>query len=102
MHFIPRNYGDVLDFFAYVVLAAPDFPDRDLTLGEAFTVLTKGVATQEGSTRDARALQLLALCRDELMTALAQYEVGNGDAVRHLQHAMEWFRKSKSVANKTA
>jgi hypothetical protein len=92
-----EEYGDTLDFFAYVFLSAPDFPEEDeITLELALNNLKHGVRAVMSRATNEESLRKLNLCWQDLNKAAELYLSGNIlDAEKYIQTSQEWFRKSK-------
>jgi hypothetical protein len=93
--YICQGYRDTLDYFAHVILWAPNFDDEEqVTLEGAFQSLKHGMDAIESGTTDLTSLEMLENCRAELDKSKSFYLAGNrSDGVRHLQRAREWFRQ---------
>jgi hypothetical protein len=92
--YIPNGYSQTDDYFAMVMVDAPEFPMNRLTLEDAFRNLNAGVQSVAQKTGNVAAKDLLAKLTSELSNVLEQFQanVGGDPAIRKLarkklQHA---------------
>jgi hypothetical protein len=92
--YIPDGYSQTDDYFAMVMVDAPEFPMNRLTLDVAFQNLNAGIQSVAQKTRNVPAKELLAKATSELSSVLEQFRanVGGDPAIRklarkQLQHA---------------
>jgi len=99
--YTPKGYAETDDFFAMVMVYAPEFPTNNLSLDEAFNKLSTGITTVASRTSNKLALELLDQVNAELSHIREQFS-GNGSsnleirkaARTRLQHAYyDLYRK---------
>jgi hypothetical protein len=90
----PKNYGEVKDFFFWVVLYAPTFDKTPYkrTLETAFETLRSGVHSVRSRMKRREAIELMDKCLVELEQTKGLYQAGdNIEAARRLQDTAQLF-----------
>jgi translation elongation factor EF-Tu-like GTPase len=76
--YIPDGYSQTSDYFAMVMVDAPEFPMNHLTLEDAFQSLGAGVQSVANKTRNVAAKELLAQVTSELSEVFQQFHANAG------------------------
>lgn len=87
------DYLSTKDCFAYIIVAATDFPsNHNATLETEFADIDGCIAAIPARTRNTDALKLLDECRTELRAAHELYRAGKeSEARKRVRHATESF-----------
>lgn len=90
-----RDYSDIRDAFSYVLLGAPNFPNKNVTLDSAFSDIYEGIENLIGRTRNAEALSLLRKCIEVTKEAHQFYRENElREGALRIQDAQELFVKA--------
>lgn len=102
-----NNFRDIRDIFSYILLFAPNFPNRNATLDGEFEQLDVALGELAGRIGNPEVLTLLQQCREVSRETLQLYKEGKQrEGILRIQDAQELFvkagrlRKSKAAAER--
>lgn len=101
------NFSDIRDIFSYILLFAPNFPNRNVTLEGEFEQLDAAIGELTRRVSSPEVLELLEQCRAESRASLQLFkESREVEARKQIRAANETFskagklRKSKASAER--
>jgi hypothetical protein len=84
--YVPTGYSETDDFFAGVMVDAPEFSADGMSIDDAFNKLQMGIGSVIERTRNARAVDILQKCKEELVAVQEMFE-SNIDADAEVRKA---------------
>src|SRR5580698_2270505 len=95
MKYVPQGFSKTDDFFASVVVYAPEFRNNShLSLDEAFQKLNLGIDSVVAKARRPEALELLYRCKAELALVLTMFKANVAGEAEQRQAARERLQKA--------
>lgn len=100
--YVPKNYRSTLDYFTFVLIKAPDFPNpptkHALTLDEVVGGLDAGIVGVASRVKNPEALALFEKCREEVKATHQLYKEGKiPEAKRNIQAAEKLFKQAAKL-----
>ena len=103
--YVPKGFSETDDFFASVMVYAPEFPTNGLTVDQAFQKLGAGVDSVIAKAKKPAGVALLKQCKSELAAVREMFLANTEDdpekrkaARQRLQRAYyELYRKAGEV-----
>ena len=65
--YIPKGYSETDDFFASVMVNAPEFSSSGMSVEDAFNRLGIGIDSVVEKAKNVRAIEMLSKCKEELL-----------------------------------